>query len=149
MQIDESTLVTIGHVADFAGIISFWISVVTLCLAGSIRKAMLEKIERKLFQDNAERQINLLASYRKMLSKDPEILNDKFYTWVHDALIEIMDDYRNILPREIKRKIKGLNKKVTHYLNDPDAKNEKNFNAECKDLLHAIISALRKERGIQ
>ena len=147
MHIDSKTLLDfVGHFADFAGIISLIISIITLKLASGIRSSMLERIEKKSFEDSAETLIDGLSSYRKMLSKDAEIINDDFYKNVHDTLIEILDDYRTILPHEIKGKIKRLDKRISCYLKKKNKPND--FGRVCSDRLHSIISDLRKERGL-
>ena len=135
----------IGFVANYASAISLIISGSTLLLAKNIRHSILQNIERKDFREHAQAISDQLRSYRSNINNDPDIAKPNFYKNISNYLVEILDDYSNILPGKTRKKIKSLRKAILKYLANP---NDRVFPQHCADILNLIATDIRKERDI-
>lgn len=139
---------SIAPLSNIATIIALFISIITLFLASGIRKSMLQRIERADFLEKSESYIASLLAFRNMFYDDKDIVSDKHYRNILKTLIEIIDDYKNLLPWKEKHKIKSLRRRITRYLKLKEDKKPDTFGTDCADSLHSISTDLTKERRL-
>ena len=137
---------SLGPFANLASIISFFISLVTLILAGGIRHAILKANEKKDFRERAQSYVDVLRSYRSIYNKDSEVINDQYYRNISATLSEILAEFRHVLPLGYKHRIKSLNRLIKRQLNKK--KRRSNFGPLCVEKMGIIASDLRREKDI-
>lgn len=136
---------SVSQAADVLSILSFFLSCITLIIAGGIRKTLLKKIEKNDFKERSNYYIAQLKTYRQMFYEDKDVINDRHYANINKTLTEILDDFPNVLPLKTRINIKRLRSRITAYLQD----SEKNITDEnCANCLHSIESDLNREARI-
>lgn len=137
-------LAGLGAVSNLSSILSLVISIITLFLAGRIRRTMMRTLEKKNFRECAQSYVDTLRSYRSIYNNDPDVINNQYFKNISSTLTEILDEYRHILPIGTSRRIKSLNRSIKRHLN----KNKTNFGQKCSEKLNNIATELRKEKDI-
>ena len=131
-------------VADFAGIISLVLGVITLIKAVGIKTSLRKHIEKSDYSNDIDNQINELQSYYDTLVKDKSLYKKELLIGLEGQLDDILIGYETILPKKLLNEIKSLithiNNKCQNHLLDEDAK------IKCTQDLRKICAKLRKEK---
>lgn len=133
-------------VADFAGIISLGLGVVTLIKAVGIKTSLRKQIEKSDYSNDIDNQINELQSYYDTLVKDKSLYSKELLMNLEGQLDDILIGYETILPKKLLNEIRSLishiNKKCQKDLDNEDAK------IKCTQDLRKICAKLRKEKKL-
>ena len=135
----------ISIVADFAGIISFIISICTFVVALRIRRRMLIRVEKASFFNEIDGQVANLLSYYETITTD-NVYNSDLLVKIEVDLEDILIAYSCIIPKEVIAQIKKLRNLIKNkcQVNIHD----RNARTECVKQLHSISSKLAKEKKV-
>lgn len=138
--------VMLARFADFVGIVSFSISVVTLVITSKIRKNMLAHVEKSEYRIEIDEQIGELEAFKALLLEE-KALNPDFFLQLNALLKNINIAYETILPSKLKQKIKDLSALIKDklYQNPPYSRDDID---ECISLLVYVSTELKKEKKV-
>lgn len=138
--------IILARFADFAGIASLAISVVTLVNTSKIRKNMLAHVEKSEYKIEIDEQISELEVFKSLLVEGNS-LNHNFFLQLNVLLGNINIAYETILPNKLRQKIKDLSGLIRDklYKEPPYSSNDID---ECISLLVYISAELKKEKKV-
>ena len=136
----------VSYIADFAGIISLVLGIVTLRTTVGIRKNLLIRIEKSDFIQVIDSKIANLNSYHDTMTKDEVFYDENLLYKIDMDLDDIIIAYGTILPNYITSQIR----KLRAHIKDVCLKdlNNKTAMRDCAKMLHSLASKLAKEKKL-
>lgn len=136
----------LGTVADFCGLLSLILGIITLVMAVGIKKSLIKHVEKSAYLNDIDNQIKDLKSFYDTIDKDNSLYNFELLDRIDAQLEDIYISYETILPRKLLAQIS----KLRNHIQKEYSKNlgDKNFQRECKKQLHCIYIRLGKEKKL-
>lgn len=136
----------IAKIADVSGVISLIVAIITLILAGGIKKSILKFVEKNDYRQDIDKHLtNLQAIFDSFNDPQTQI---SYNTDTLDKLLDTFEifqvSYETILRKRVMKSINTLSNNIENKYKS-DISNTQ-YKRECRSQLHRLILRLEKEK---
>lgn len=134
----------ISNIASVLGILSFVISIITLFVAGGIKKSMMAHVESTDYRKEIQEHIAYFESCRELMIED-KCSVETYYGKLVARLDVIKTAYETILSPKLLKKINSLTKQIEASMSNKSQHATRN---QISQLAYIITELKKKEKMI-
>lgn len=134
----------LSKLTSVLGVLSFVISVITLFIAGGIKKSMMAHVENTDYRKEIQEHIAYFESCRELMVEDAAPV-ETYYGKLVARLDIIKTAYETILPAKLLKKINSLTKQIETSISNKSQHATRN---QISQLAYIITELKKKEKMI-
>lgn len=134
----------ISNIANVLGILSFGVSIITLFIAGGIKRSMMAHVESTDYRKEIQEHIAYFESCRELMVEDKSSI-ETYYGKLVARLDVIKTAYETILSPKLIKKINSLTKQIETSMSNKSQHATRN---QISQLAYIITELKKKEKMI-